>query len=118
VLHVLHATGQAAATPGSLQRLMTSLFPAHSQDLEILMPFFRILSRIGESTQFDPVGDSENSFDGDCENDLDGDGDEISIGAPVGADDGDGEGLIDLVGLLVGFSEGVLLGSRLGTMLG
>jgi len=118
VLHVLHATGQAAATPGSLQRLMTSLFPAHSQDLEILMPFFRILSRIGESTQFDPVGDSESTSDGDCDNAFDGDCDAFFVGVSVGADVGDGEGLIDSVGLFVGFSEGVLLGSRLGTILG
>lgn len=58
----------------------------HSHDLEIRIPFLRNFILIDESTQ-DPI---------------------------VGAADGEGEGLIDSVGVFVGSRDGLLLGLGVG----
>ena len=58
----------------------------HSHDLEIRIPFLRNLSLSDESTQ-DPI---------------------------VGAADGEGEGLMDSVGVFVGSRDGLLLGFAVG----
>jgi len=75
-------SGHAAETPTNLHLFLVSLFPTHSHDLEIRIPFLRNFILIDESTQ-DPI---------------------------VGAADGEGEGLIDSVGVFVGSGDGLLLG--------
>ena len=73
VVHVPHVNGQAASTPGRLQRLATSLRPTHEQFLEIMIPSLKILSRSGESKQLATVGDCDGNCDGDCDDSFDGD---------------------------------------------
>ena len=67
LLQVPQATGQAAATPGSLQRLIVSLVATQTQPLDIFLPSFRILSLRGESTQLELDGACVNAPDGDCD---------------------------------------------------
>lgn len=105
-----HVTGQALATPGKLHLLLVSLFATHEQLLAIRTPFFKILSLKPESTQ-EPVntGGAVGEADGDLVGDLDGedDGDLDGEGVPnVGLADGDGDGLIDSVGVFDGISLG------------
>jgi len=107
--HTLHApqmTGHAADTPASLQRFFVSLFATHEQYLEE-NPFFASILGI-----FNLKGESTHAGAGAAV---------IVIGldvGPLGAAEGLGEGLTDVVGFDVGSSEGVSLGSKLGMLLG
>jgi len=85
-------TGHAADTPGRRQRFFESFSATHEQYLEMVLPFLTIFNLKAESAHEMvgvPVGDAVGVPVGDAVG--------VAVGAN-GAADGDGDGLIDIVG--------------------
>jgi hypothetical protein len=126
VEHTPQVDGHAWSTPLIAQRLVVSFLSTQVQNLAILVPLdvksfnLSVLSThvVGAATGAatgDPVGDAV-TVTGDPVGDavtVTGD-----VVGPKGAADGDGDGLMELVGTLVGASLGTALGSKLGKSLG
>jgi len=124
-LQVEQATGHASEIPTRAQRFAVSLFATQVHERVIFDPSFQNLILSVGSTQELLVTDAVGEAVGEEVGSAVG----LDVGVPVGLDvgvpvgeevgpigaaDGDGEGLIDMVGVLDGASLGTALGSKLG----